>query len=212
MSSFSKLGIILVLSGITFLGLTTVPVIGHAADAGTTVQQSTATLKVEPVSGSDGSLTLTSVPSYDFSKTLDSSDTTLWTTPTGKLTVDDETGTGAGWTVSVDLSDFTNAAGTNMSKGNGWTMGTGAQTTTYAGSPTQIGTAPHSLSTGTTLTPGNQAVGILSAGQGEGLGTWSTTFSDAKLNFAKLPAMKATYTATMNWTLTSGPTSDTTSN
>lgn len=212
MRSFSKLGITLVLSGIAFFGLTMVPVIGHAADAGTTTQQSTATLKVEPVSGSDGSLTLTSVPSYDFSKTLDSSDTTLWTTPTGKLTVDDETGTGAGWTVSVELSAFTNANNTDMSTGGGWTMGVGTQDTTSTGSTAKIGDKPKSLDGGTTLSPGGAPVVIETAAQGAGLGTWSTSFDDAKLNIGTIPATTATYTATMNWTLTSGPTSDTTSN
>lgn len=211
MSNFSKLGITLVLSGITFLGLTTAPVIGHAADAGTT-KQSTATLKVEPVSGSDGSLTLTSVPSYDFSKTLGNSDTTLSTTPTGNLTVDDETGTGACWTVSVGLSAFTNANNTDMSTGGGWTMGVGTQDTTYTGSTAKIGDKPKSSEGGAALSPGGTPGVIESAAQGAGLGTWSTSFADAKLNIGTIPATTATYTATMNWTLTSGPTSDTTSN
>lgn len=210
MSNFSKLGITLVLSGITFLGLTMVPVIGHAADAGTTAQQSTATLKVEPVSGSDGSLTLTSVPSYDFSKTLDNSGKALSTTPSGKLTVDDETGTGAGWSVSVGLSAFTDANDTDISTGGGWSMGLGTPDTTYTSDTAEIGEKPQSSDGGITLFPGGTPGVIESANQGAGLGTWSTSFDDAVLNIGTIPVTTATYTATMDWTLTSGPTSDTT--
>ncbi|MTV82803.1 WxL domain-containing protein [Secundilactobacillus folii] len=205
MKLFSKLGIELVSAGALLLGVGSLPVIAHADGDSMT---SDATINVIK-STQTGSLKLVSVPSFTFSKALDSADTSLTdAAPSGQLDVDDETHTASGWNVTAQMSNFTDASKQTVS--NGWYMGLGMQAPQFTGDK-QVGDSP-SDSSATTLNAGGAAVTVQSAADGAGLGDWQTNFANATLSLGTLPAKVASYNATITWSLTSGPTSDVTTN
>lgn len=207
----SSLGIKLVSSGLLLLGVGSVPTVAHAADA--TPTTSTATINVVK-SSETGDLKLVSVPSFTFSKSLDSANTQLTDNNVSpNLEVDDETHTASGWNVTAQLGQFTDSDGKDVSDGNGWSMGLTPDTPAFTAKTTQtaqVGGNPSVI--GQTLAPGKAAATVETADSGAGLGDWQTHMSSAKLNITSLPAKVATYTATITWTLSSGPTSDVSTN
>lgn len=117
----------------------------------------------------------------------------------GGFTVADLTGTGAGWQVSVEASQFK-----NVDTGN--TLTTGSLTMARPNAEAQEGvtsTAPSILPTGSSVID-NGPIEIASAAVDEGMGTYD--FDPAGLTLSLPGDVKAdTYTSTISLTLAVGP-------
>lgn len=198
------------------------PVVANAADGSTDATSSSAVTSAEKsasVEVTGGNLTFTrddsgnvEAPSFQFTEAKASADaqsvkatgnqhenadgTNAADTYTGsQLSVDDNTGTGAGWTVTAKLGKFENSDSTHSLDGAILHM--------VASNPTNDATTPTA-----NLTAGAAAATpVFTADKGAGLGNSTTDFSGATLD---LPAASAEYAghyvATLTYSLTSGPT------
>ncbi|MCI1553079.1 MAG: WxL domain-containing protein [Levilactobacillus sp.] len=113
------------------------------------------------------------------------------------LSVDDDRGTGAGWTVSAALGAFSDDANHIL---------TGAQLKMNAAIPSGTATAPAAtLTAADSASDTATAVPVFTAAKDAGMGTSTTDLKGATLD---LPSAEyaGTYTAPLTYTLTAGPT------
>lgn len=168
-----------------------------------------------------GPLSLDNVPSIEFGANNEISATEKKYSALSKdyspfVQVTDNRGTGAGWQLSASFSEFSSVGqgdeetkrslpGAEIILSNGGIVTNGSQSI----QPTSGNNDKDFI----TLTEENTA--IMSAGIDEGMGSWAMVWSDtneaALVNEniqLKVPggvAMKDTYTATITWSLTTGP-------
>lgn len=138
------------------------------------------------------------------------------------LEVQDQTGSAKGWNVSASMTPFTNSADatkkmtyTSLTFDNGeYWYATGAQglltsaaSGTSAGNTKPSGGLSGTLTMNTDKTNGDKVV-VWNANAGTGAGTWAAALqntSDSHLTVPQEQQQIGTWTATLNWTLASGP-------
>ena len=202
------------------LGVLAAPVVGHAdtsTDATPNQKTSTATVNID--APSNGTLTLVSVPSFTFDGNIVnnySGDNKISGKTKGNLVVDDQTGKAAGWTVAAQLDKFSTTSSSNSAAvlGNGGVyLGMGNMSATAPSSNPNSGAAP-SIGNASLAADGS-SVNVVTAkaatgvdgDKGQGSGEWDMSFSNPSLG-AFVPWVKASYSASIAWTLTAGPTSN----
>lgn len=210
MTNLTKFSTVLVGAG-ALLGILAAPVVGHADTKDSTV---TASVSQDP---HHGSLSLKQVPNFTFQSHI-VNDGKAAGTASQNLTVDDETDSASGWNLSAKLNTFSADKADAMFKLTGSYIGL---LPTLAGDNSKVGAAPVVRNDAPTIISGaNTATNIASAesasqhkgtngtsdGIGEGIGQWNIAFNPTL--YATLPMISATYSSTITWTLTSGPTSD----
>lgn len=145
-------------------------------------------------SNPNGPLALNEVPGFDFgSNEIQATEQTYTTNADALLSVADTRGTGSGWNVTANITDFSD--GTHQL--------TGAEFTLPAVVPVTSGNATKPADgVATVLNSVDQP--ILNAQAGEGLGQWDSQYDNAQL---KVPSgnYAGAYIATIEWTLTDGP-------
>lgn len=192
------------------------PVVANAADGSTDATSSSAVTSADKsasVEVTGGNLTFTrddsgnvEAPSFQFtgakasadeqkgltSKTFANEKDTTDTYAGSQLAVDDNTGTGAGWTVTAKLGEFENSDSTHSLKSAVLHM-------------TPKEAAATDMTAGGDLTAGADAVSVFTAAKGAGLGNSTTDFAGSTLD---LPSAEYAghYVATLTYSLTSGPT------
>jgi hypothetical protein len=214
------LGALVVLSG----GLTagSVALMSGTANAqacGTATPAGTSCEMTGTVTLSQGSLTLTSPPSLTWAGTLTGLDQSLvdMSSTDQQYTVNDATGTGAGWHVTTSATTFTNGAHTLPNTGTFVTNGslalvtsTSAPTATCSGTctlPTNTTSYPVAITTATTTptpvtiydTQASTGLGQIIIGgssQAHPVGWWVNVPASASYG---------SYTSTITMQITSGP-------
>ncbi|GAW98251.1 WxL domain-containing protein [Secundilactobacillus mixtipabuli] len=210
MTSLKKFSTVLMSAGI-LLGVLAAPVVGHADSQNSPV---TANVAQDP---KHGSLSITQVPDFTFQSNI-VNDGTAAGSADKDLTINDATDSASGWTLSAQLNAFKANKEGALFNISGAYMGLSPKITATGNST--VGTAPTpasaTLNGGATNAP--IVASALSAEQhknangtadgiGEGIGTWNIAFAPTTLH-ATFPMIAATYSSTITWTLTSGPTSD----
>ena len=171
-----------------------------------------------PNPGTDGPLSIDYASSFDFgSQEITSADRTYnaaanpisdGSTRPNWVQVTDNRGTLAGWSLSVQATEFTTGAA-----GTGSTL-TGAQLTLANGRLVSISDAPANKSVSSvTLTPGASSGTILGASSGKGAGTnllvWGDDTSKGSSVSLFVPGkttkLATTYKSTVTWALTDTP-------
>ena len=184
---------LITLGAVAVAAALSLPATVHAADVPS--KKSTATLKVNAPAGN---LTLEQAPSFTFSTDKAINNATLTNTATDNLVkVDDERGTGAGWTLNLKVGTFT---GMNQQPG----YLTWNTNTTTAVAPNVAPT----ISDVTQVAPGSDAVTLETAAATTGTGETTLSMNNVTLTNVYLPAINATYTADLTWTLGTTQTSN----
>ena len=152
---FNTLGTLVLLAGVLTAG--SVALMSGPADAaacGTAVPAGSSCTMTGTVSLSAGALTLTSPASLSWTGTLNGLDQNIVDTTAGdqQYTVDDATGSGAGWHVTTSATTFTNGAHTFSNTGTFVTNGS-VTSITATNAPTATCTATCTLPTNTTVYP-----------------------------------------------------------
>ncbi|GAX08084.1 hypothetical protein IWT5_01236 [Secundilactobacillus silagincola] len=214
MINLKKFSTVLMSAGV-LLGVLAAPVVGHADTKDSTV---TASVSQDP---NHGSLSLKQVPEFTF-QTHIVNDGKAAGTADKDLIVDDETASASGWNLSAQLNSFSSDKENSALSPSGAYMG--LLPTLDKGSNvsnSKVGAEPVVRNDGPTLSAGaKDATNIASAenaeqhknadgtadGIGEGIGQWNIAFNPT-LN-ATFPMVATSYSTTITWTLTSGPTSD----
>lgn len=176
----------------------------HAAAAGTAAT-SKATLTVTG-SANPGALTLDKAPNFTFTESLDNLSNSVTGKADGPIQVTDARGTGAGWSLTAQLGDFTDAAKA------GWNMGTGTNTVAYVGKDATdkpLGAAPVAVNATLMASATSAAATIMTAAPAAGLGTWTDTLSAPVLNTGTLQPTLTNKTATITWNLSDTTTTST---
>lgn len=210
MINFKKFSTVLMSAGV-LLGVLAAPVVGHAD-----TKNSTLTANVSQDSN-HGSLSLVQVPDFTFQSHIVNNGTATGTA-NKNLIVNDATDSASGWTLSANLNSFSSDKKESMFDLSGVYMGLSPKLNTGASS--KIGAEPvvdaPTLNEGATNGPTvASAVGAAqhkdkngnADGIGAGVGQWDIAFAPTTLH-AKFPMIAASYSSTITWTLTSGPTSD----
>ncbi|HZU11250.1 MAG TPA: WxL domain-containing protein [Chloroflexota bacterium] len=198
-----------ILAAAAFLGLGAVSLggVAHAAGGATQVALTGGTLGV--TGGSPGT----------FSATLTGSNQTADTT-LGTYTVTDATGTGLGWNVTFQATQFTCTVGTDAGCKTGLTTlpwnslsiappsAVCASGSLCTGAPSDSISSNTAIDTGSGTTPGS-AVKVLSAAALSGIGSYTVTpgtIGTGQLELA-IPgnALATTYHSTITITVNSGP-------
>jgi len=164
--------------------------------------------------GETGPLTLDFVSSIDFGEEPISADNETYESTTLRpfIQVTDRRGTGEGWDVTAQMSEFSNAEG-NTLPGAELSFTNGEVVSNNISQDTSTPTPNSEIA----LAPGEAAANVVTAEADEGLGSWITRWfptagTDAELNdnvTLDIPAGAATegdHTATITWELTSDPT------
>jgi WxL domain surface cell wall-binding len=155
------LGVLVVLAGgLTAGSVALLPGTAMAGPCGTAIAAGTSCAMTGTVSLSAGPLTLTSPSSLSWSSTLTGLDQSLVDTNAGdqQYTVNDATGSGAGWHVTAAATTFTNGTATFPNTGTFVTNGSVTSVTSTS--------APSATCTGTCTLPTNSTtypVGITTA-------------------------------------------------
>lgn len=162
-----------------------------------------------PTTGQEGALTLDVVPNLPFGTHEIESGTKTYPVDATKndspyLQVSDRRGVGAdgqaqGWNVSVTVSDFANGS----QKLEGATLNFGSSTVKKPDSNTSV--APSSAAI-TGLDSSDSATTIFTAAKDHGLGTWLSVYDPTNIILTVPEAAVGTFTATLTWDLTAGPT------
>ncbi len=193
---------------IAAVGLLMLPATTHASGGGGTSVALTA-----------GSLTVSGGTPGTFSATLNGANQTADTTM-ASYNPDDATGSGAGWNVTFQATQFTCVVGTDTGCKTGLTTlpwnslsiappgATCAGGSSCTGSPTISISANTAVDTGSGTTAGS-AVKVLSAAAGSGMGSYTVTpgtIGTGQLELA-IPgnALATTYHSTLTITANSGP-------
>lgn len=182
-----------ILAVILFLGISAMSSNAFADTAGTA--NSTATITFTA-----GELTLVAAPSFDFGSQSIPSGTTSYpaTTNTGKLSVSDLRGSGAGWSVTASLATFQNSgntlAGSTLALSS---SATAAETGTLSSAPV--------VSSSITLTSDGTVVAIENAATNTGKGVWDTTWGTAELTVYAGTAKTGANTSQIDWFLSDTP-------
>jgi hypothetical protein len=151
----SALGVLVILaSGLTTGAVALMSGTADAAACGGAVAAGTSCTLTGTVTLSAGSLTLTSPSSLAWTGALTGSDQSLVDTVSGdqQYTVDDATGSGAGWHVTTSATTFTNGSHTFANTGTFVTNGS-VTSITASGAPTATCTGTCTLPTNTTTYP-----------------------------------------------------------
>lgn len=213
MINLKKFSTVLMSAG-ALLGVLAAPVVGHADTS--TDSKVTASVSQDP---NHGSLSLSQVPDFSFHSHIVNNGKAAGTA-SKDLIVDDDTGSASGWNLSAKLNSFSSDKTDAMFKLTGAyvgllpTLDTSAKNSTVGVAPVVRNDAP------TIISNANAATNIASAesatqhkngsgtadGIGEGIGQWNIAFNPTL--YATLPMVAASYSSTITWTLTSGPTSD----
>lgn len=165
----------------------------------------------DPVTGETGPLTLDYVSTINFGSREISPTAETYESETLSpfVQVTDRRGTGAGWDVTAQMTDFINEASGSEETLPGSTLtfsGGEVISTTVGGDPTPNNPVE--------LSAGGDAESVVSAGENEGLGSWITRWFpsvEGGLNdnvILDVPAGAATqgdHTAEITWTLYAGP-------
>ena len=160
-----------------------------------------------------GSLTVTGGAPGAFSATLNGANQTA-NTSLAAYTVDDATGTGAGWNVTFQATQFTCVVATDAGCKTGFTtlptssLSIAPPTAACAGGSTCNGSPTVSISTATAV-DGAAPVKVLSAALNAGMGSYTVTpgtIGTGQLQLA-IPgnALATTYHSTLTITVNSGP-------
>lgn len=170
----------------------------------------------ESATGNTGPLTLDYVSSVNFGSQPIQAGTATYESTTLRpfIQVTDRRGTGAGWNVTAELSDFSN--GEEESLPGAVIRFTGGDVVTSSATSNASPTPNDEV----VLTAGAGENNVVSAAETTGLGSWITRWfpdedrTDEGLNnnvTLEIPAGVATqgnHTATITWTLTAGPGQD----
>ncbi|AKS68171.1 hypothetical protein RN70_00715 [Staphylococcus schleiferi] len=164
--------------------------------------------------GESGPLTLDYVSNLDFgSHTISTAEETYQaTTLSPFVQVSDRRGTGAGWNVTAQLSNF-QQNGENSLPGASINL-TGAEVDSTSKTPKPVPNSNITLNSGSdssvNIVKANAKTGALNTAQG--LGTWITkwlskgqTNEKATLTIPEAAAMPGNHAATVTWTLSDGP-------
>lgn len=140
--------------GLTPALIALTPGVASAGPCGSAVAAGTTCTLTGSLGVTGGSLTLTSPSSLTWGETLNGLDQSIVDTTAGdqQYTVDDATGTGAGWHVTMSATTFTNSSHTLPNTG---TLSTNGSTTSVSGTsaPTATCSATCTLPTNTTTYP-----------------------------------------------------------
>jgi WxL domain surface cell wall-binding len=205
-------------SGLTAGSVALMPGTASATACGTAIPASSTCTMTGTVSLSAGPLTLTSPSSLSWSTTLTGVDQQLVDTNAGdqQYTVNDATGSGAGWHVTTSATTFTNGSSTFPNTGTFSTNGsvtsitsTSAPSATCTAScslPTNQTTYPVAITTGTSPTP----VTIYDTAAGTGMGEMvigGSTATNPVGWWVNVPASATagSYTSTITMEIISAP-------
>jgi hypothetical protein len=150
------------------------------------------------------SVTITNFLVSTFSAiTLDGTTKTA-TSEVTNMTLVDARGTGAGWSVNLTATQFTNASASNgtLLKDlplNSLALGTVSVVAGTDSTPTT------NISLGSGTIDKSGGVKILNAGINEGMGTYTISIEPMTLTFMPKDAKAGTYTSTITMTLSQGP-------
>jgi hypothetical protein len=170
-----------------------------------------------------GSLTITApAVTTDFGNVSLASGSTTANAALGTLAVTDATGTGSGYKVNVQASQFT-----EVTPGGGYAGATSAKllplSSLKVAPPTGVsavgGTTsalPTSVIAANTVIDSGSAVKILSAAVNEGMGSYNVSFpanslvlaidvATAQVDATNYPAVATPYSSTITWTIVTGP-------
>ncbi|KRK74001.1 WxL domain-containing protein [Lacticaseibacillus nasuensis] len=184
---------LITLGAVAVAAALSLPATVHAAAPTTKTSTATVTVSVPA-----GDLTLEQAPNFKFASTGAESAATLKNTGDTAVKVDDERGTGAGWSLSLQLGKF---SGLTTQPGYLVFLGdTAAATTAGNTAPTVSGV--------TQTAPGDSGVLLENAAPSTGTGESTLTMGNVTLNGVTVPAINATYTADLTWTLGTTQTSN----
>lgn len=210
MIDLKKFSTVLMSAG-ALLGVLAVPVVGHADTKDSKI---TANFSQDP---NHGSLSLMQVPDFTFQSHIVNNGTAAGTA-NKNLIVNDATDSASGWTLSANLNSFNSDKKDSMFDLSGVYMGLSPKLNTGASS--KVGAEP--VVDAPTLNEGAADAPVVASavsatqhigengnadGIGAGVGQWDIAFAPTTLH-AKFPMIAASYSSTITWTLTSGPTSD----
>lgn len=192
----------------------------HAGPCGSAVAAGTACTETGSLGLSAGTLTLTSPSSLGWSATLTGLDLDLVDTTTAHQSylVDDATGGGLGWHVTVSATQFSTGGGSPLYLGNTGTFSTNGSTASITSTtapsaacstgatctlPTNTTTYPVAITTGSSPTP----VTIYDTSAATGLGSIVIGTTNPVGWWLYVPASTApgTYTSTVTLEVISGP-------
>lgn len=152
--------------------------------------------------GQKGNLTIDNVSNLDFGSFKLSSDSMTLTANKDKTVnpsaqVTDKRGTGAGWNLQVEISDF-ESSDNHVLKGAQLTLPKGEIKTNNVDNTL----APEVFS----LKVNNEPQTVMSASKDKGLGTWADSFNKEQTELM-IPAgnFVGEYAATLTWTLSNAP-------
>ncbi|MCX2455882.1 WxL domain-containing protein [Lacticaseibacillus nasuensis] len=184
---------LITLGAVAVAAALSLPATVHAADVPS--KTSTATLQVNAPAGN---LTLEQAPSFTFSTDKAVNDAALPNTATDNLVkVDDERGTGAGWTLNLQVGKFA-----DLASQPGYFSWSGNEASAVAPN-----VAP-TTSNVTQTVPGSDAVTLETVAPKTGTGETTLAMKNVTLTSVTLPAINATYTADLTWTLGTTETSN----
>lgn len=191
-----------VLAVMLVFSLFAVPVFaGEAPDPAST--ESSATIEFKK-----GELTLPSVPSLDFGS-HDIPTVTSFYKPTNTLspvTVSDLRGTGTGWHLTAQLSEFKNANDQPTLNGALLTVTDPSVTSGLVGNTSPAPANELDENNQFVLTSDNAVVKILSAEANAGMGVWDQQWTGAGTELTVFPGnVSSTNTSTLTWILQDTP-------
>jgi hypothetical protein len=214
------LGVFVILAGGLTAGSALLASPAFAGACGTAVPAGTTCTMTGTVSLTGGSLTLTSPSSLSWTGTLSGADQQLVDVNSSdqQYTVNDATGSGAGWHVTTSATQFTNGTHTFPNTGTFSTNGsvssissTSAPTATCFGTstctlPTNTTTYPVAFTTGSSPTPSNIYDTSASTGLGQIVIGGSTAANPVGWwVYVPASASAGSYTSTITMEIISGP-------
>lgn len=194
---YKRLKLLLLTSSMVLFVFAPTVLAADTADTGT----SDVTIEFTAGTGEGGPLTLDYVSSFEFAvQEVSGSDEIYQTTTLDPyIQITDRRGTGAGWNVIAQVSNF--MRGTEVSlPGAVITLNNGtAEGNIYSSEP--VPQRP------VVLNPGGEASKVIIAGENAGMGTWKNKWSPTNVTL-DIPAGSATvgnHTSTITWTLQDAP-------
>ncbi|APX73190.1 WxL domain-containing protein [Companilactobacillus allii] len=192
------LGAIVVGAASTFLTVGAATTDAAETSPAPTTTNSTATIT------QTGALNLDSAPSIDFgSQAYTVGETKYASSAIGSDLHVTNPGFASGWSVTVSATPFTDSATSNTLKGTTLSLDSSKAAPITADDSSNVSGLPSYVAP---LTIGSSATEVESAGAGDGVGAYSTSYgaADASLN---VPAgnLPGTYSSTLTWTLNDAP-------